>query len=90
MPRRGVIIRTKIGRAPTNRNQRPAAKNEMDVAGISMDQTITKYCGVDWLDKLEQITGSCTTIDLETYKKAIAEIETRKTKNTKTLYSFIN
>ena len=84
MPRRGVIIRTKIGRAPTNRNQRPAAKNEMDVAGISMDQTITKYCGVDWLDKLEQITGSCTTIDLETYKKAIADVVICE-KNIKTL-----
>lgn len=40
----------------------------------SMEQTITKYCGTDWLSKLEQVTGSISFIDLPTYKAAIDKI----------------
>lgn len=84
MPRGNrVIIKKKVGRAPTNRNA--ISKVTSDTGGIAMEDTITKYCGTDWLDKLEEITGSCTTIDLDTYKKAIADITVCE-KNIKTLF----
>ena len=83
MPPR-CVVKTKVARA-TMKNRNQSRPKETDVAGISMDQTITKYCGTDWLDKLEQITGSSSTIDLDTYKKAVADIATCE-KNIKTLF----
>lgn len=87
MPPRSVIIKTKVGRPSRNRNS-IAKPKDVDIAGVSMDQTITKYCGTDWLERLEEITGSCTNIDLETYKKAVADISVCET-NIKTLFKRI-
>lgn len=43
---------------------------------MSMENTITNYCGSDWLDKIESITGAITFIDIPTYKTAIGNIVT--------------
>lgn len=50
--------------------------SEKDLSTISMEQTITKYCGQDWLMKLEQITGAVTTIEMPRYKEIIDRIIT--------------
>lgn len=58
----------------------PRARNQRRVAPaddtMSMENTITNYCGSDWLDKIESITGSITYIDIPTYKTAINTIAT--------------
>lgn len=55
-----------------------------DLGLIPMDQTITKYCGGDWMSKLSQITGDITTIDIEKYKEMINKISISE-KNVKIL-----
>lgn len=61
----------------TNRNDKAKMPKEGDeVAGISFDDTISHYCGSDWLGKLEQITGSITNIDMDKYKTSIRHIRT--------------
>lgn len=68
---------------PRARNQRRAPQQD---DSMSMENTITNYCGNDWLDKIESITGSITYIDIPTYKTAINTISTCE-KNIRILFS---
>lgn len=53
---------------------------------MSMENTITNYCGRDWLDKIESITGAITFIDIPIYKTAVNTIATCE-KNMRILFA---
>ena len=75
--KRTKIVMKSRASTMTNRNDKAKMPKESDeVAGISFDDTISHYCGSDWLGKLEQITGSITNIDMDKYKTSIRHIRT--------------
>lgn len=82
MPRGVKGVKIKVGRVPTRtaHDQRaPQALAKTTTAPTSsqaIESTITKYCGTDYLERLESITGSITYIDMDVYKDAIMRMST--------------
>lgn len=90
MPRgqKGVrMIAVKPSAKAHDQRRMPTAQTKTSAPDtLSMESTITNYCGSDWLDKIESITGTLTFIDVPTYKMAINNIATCE-KNIRILFT---
>lgn len=60
----------------TPKSPKTPISNESSIIdpGDTMNKTITRYVGADWLKKLENIIGNLMTIDDEIYKSSIEKI----------------
>lgn len=88
MPKTKVVMKRAVVANPSMPGFRPgtkyAKKLEMEATtsmdpGKTMSNTISKYVGSDWMDKLETVIGHLSTIDDERYKEVIDKITTCET-----------
>lgn len=75
MPRGVKGVKIKVGRVPT-RTAHDQRVQQVPSGNQAIESTITKYCGTDYLERLESITGSITYIDMDVYKDAITRMST--------------
>lgn len=83
MPKTRVVMK-KVAVKPSMPGFRPGSKYARKIemaeeptgldAGQAMSRTISKYVGADWMQKLESVIGTLTTIDDTKYRDAIDKI----------------